>query len=83
MSDGIGITTQTQVFLSVDKIVKEMDAEDIASFCSAIALRLDHEFAGRADAANHFASGLSELGCRFLAEAVTSFYMRQSGGGSR
>ena len=78
MSDGIGITTQTSVFLSVDKIVAEMDEEDIASFCSAIALRLDKEFAQRADAADQFSSGLSEFGCRFLAEAVTSFYMRQT-----
>lgn len=77
MSDGIGIITTTEVFLSVDKIVKEMDAEDIASFCSAVALRLDQDFAGRADAASHFASGLSEFGCRFLAEAVTRFYIRQ------
>lgn len=77
MSDGIGITTQTQVFLSVDKIVKEMDAEDIGSFCSSIALRLDQEYADRAAAANHFADGLSEIGCRFLSEIVTSFYQRQ------
>lgn len=77
MSDGIGITTETKVFLSIDKIVREMDAEDIGSFCSAIADRLDKEFAQRADAADQFASGLSEFGCRFLAEAVTQFYMRQ------
>ncbi|MEW9045589.1 MAG: hypothetical protein AB2387_00765 [Stutzerimonas stutzeri] len=77
MSDGIGITTETQVFLSVDKIVKEMDAEDIGSFCSAVALRLDEEYAGRAAAASHFADGLSEIGCRFLAEVVTNFYQRQ------
>jgi hypothetical protein len=77
MSDGIGITTETKVFLSIDKIVREMDAEDIGSFCSAIADRLDKEFAQRADAAEQFASGLSEFGCRFLAEAVTQFYMRQ------
>jgi hypothetical protein len=77
MSDGIGITTETKVFLPIEKIVREMDAEDIGSFCSAIADRLDKEFAQRADAADQFASGLSEFGCRFLAEAVTQFYMRQ------
>ncbi|WP_070095064.1 hypothetical protein [Pseudomonas sp. GTC 16481] len=77
MSDGLGITTQTTVFLSVDKVVKEMDAEDIGSFCSAVAQRLDQEYAGRAGAAAGFASGLSEMGCRFLAEVVTSFYQRQ------
>lgn len=77
MSEGIGITTETRVFLSVEKVVREMDAEDIGSFCSAIADRLDKEFAQRADAAEQFASGLSEYGCRFLAEAVTQFYMRQ------
>jgi hypothetical protein len=78
MSDGIGITTETSVFLSVDKIVKEMDAEDIAGFCSAVALRLNDEYAERADAANAFAGGLSEFGCRFLAEVVTNFYMRET-----
>ncbi len=77
MSEGIGITTQTQVFLSVEKIVQEMDAEDIGSFCSAVALRLDKDCAERSSAASHFADGLSEMGCRFLAEVVTSFYMRQ------
>ena len=77
MSDGLGISTQTTVFLSVDKVVKEMDAEEIGSFCSAVAQRLDQEYAGRAGAAADFASGLSEMGCRFLAEVVTSFYQRQ------
>jgi hypothetical protein len=77
MSDGLGVTTQTTVFLSVDKLVKEMDAEDIAGFCSAVALRLDGEYAQRAEAAHEFAGGLSEFGCRFLAEVVTSFYMRE------
>lgn len=77
MSGGLGITTETTVFLSVDKLVKEMDAEDIGGFCSAIAERLDQDFAARADAANEFAYGISELGCRFLAEIVTSFYQRQ------
>lgn len=77
MSERIGITTETTVFLSVDKLVKEMDAEDIGSFCSAVALRLDKEFAARADAASEFASGLSEFGCRFLAEVVANFYMRE------
>lgn len=76
MSDKIGVETTTTVFLSIDKIVKEMDAEDIGSFCSAIALRLDQEYAGRADAASQFASGLSEIGCRFIAEALASHYMR-------
>lgn len=77
MSEGLGITTETTVFLSVDKLVKEMDAEDIGSFCSAVAHRLDGEYANRADAASEFAGGLSEFGCRFLAEVVANFYMRQ------
>lgn len=77
MSEGLGITAETTVFLSVDKLVKEMDAEDIGSFCSAVALRLNDQYAERANAANKFAGGLSEFGCRFLAEVVTSFYMRE------
>lgn len=77
MSDGLGITTQTTVFLSAEKVVKEMDAEDVASFCSAVAERFDRDFRARADAADGFAGGLSEMGCRFLAEVVASFYLRQ------
>ncbi|NBB11799.1 hypothetical protein [Pseudomonas sp. SLFW] len=77
MSEVLGVTTQTTVFLSVDKLVKEMDAEDIAGFCSAVAERLDKEFSQRATAASEFSSGLSEFGARFLAEVVTNFYMRQ------
>ena len=76
MSDRLGIEAHTTVFLSVDKLVAEMDIEDIGSFCSAVAERLDKEFRLRADAASEFAGGLSEMGCRFLAEAVTQHYMR-------
>ncbi|MBG6289504.1 hypothetical protein [Pseudomonas nitroreducens] len=77
MSDSLGITTETTVFLSAEKIVEQMDATDIGSFCSAVAQRLDGEYASRAAAAHEFAEGLSEQGCRFLAEVVTSFYMRR------
>lgn len=77
MSDSLGITTQTTVFLSAEKVVKEMDATDIACFCSAVAERLDREYTDRADAAAAFSDGLSEMGCRFLAEVVTQFFMRQ------
>lgn len=80
MSSGIGVTTKAEVFLSVDQIVEQMDAEDIGSFCSAVAERLDKDFSGRAGAAAHFADGLSENGARFLAEAVTSLYRRQPRG---
>lgn len=76
MSERLGINTETTVFLSVDKLVEQMDIEDIGSFCSAVAQRLDKEFRTRNDAAAQFASGLSEFGCRFLAEAVTQHYLR-------
>lgn len=78
MSEGLGITTETTVFLSADKVVREMDAEDIGSFCSAVANRLDQEYSARAGAASSFADGLSEQGCRFLAEVVASFYQRRA-----
>lgn len=77
MSDGLGVKLETEVFVPADRLVREMDAEDIASFCSEVAKRLDSELAMRAEAANQFSSGLSELGARFLAEAVTCFYMRE------
>lgn len=76
MSDGLGITTETTVFLSAEKVVKQMDAEDIASFCSAVAQRLDSEYVARNGAAVAFAMGLSEQGARFLAEVITHHFMR-------
>lgn len=76
MSDALGIRTETTVFLSVEKVVREMDAEDIGVFCSAVAERLDKEFTPRFDAASKFSEGLSEDGCRFLADVVTSYFQR-------
>ncbi|UZD98463.1 hypothetical protein LOY64_30150 (plasmid) [Pseudomonas corrugata] len=78
MSDALGVKAQTTVFLTAEAVVKLMDAEDIGSFCSAVAQRLDQEYSSRAGAASDFADGLSELGCRFLAEVVTSFYQRRA-----
>ena len=77
MSDSLQIKAETTVYLTAEKVVREMDAEDIGSFCSAVAGRLDDEFILRAEAASMFASGLSEQGCRFLAEVVTQHFMRQ------
>lgn len=76
MSDELGIKTETTVFLSAEKVVRQMDAEDIALFCTAVARRLDDEYVARNDAAAAFAAGLSEQGARFLAEAVTHHFMR-------
>lgn len=78
MSEALGVKAQTTVFLTAESIVKLMDAEDIGSFCSAVAERLDREYSSRAGAAAEFAGGLSELGCRFLAEVVTSYYQRRA-----
>lgn len=80
MSKRIGITTKAEVFLSVEQLVAQMDEEDIGTFCSAVAERLDIKSIERASAAGSFADGISEQGARFLAEVVTSHYIRQRRG---
>lgn len=78
MGDGIRISTEATVYLDADKILDMIDPEDVGLFLSKLAQKLDGQFVERAAAASEFAGGLSEQGCRFLAEAVTSHYMRQA-----
>ena len=77
MSEALGVKTETTVWLSAEKIVKLMDETDVASFCSAVAERFDSDFPKRAEAAAAFADGLSEQGCRFLAEVIASHWTRR------
>ena len=66
-----------EVTVSAKDFISQCGIDDVACFATEIAERLDKDFVGRAGAAHAFASGLSENGARWLAEVVTSFYVRQ------
>jgi len=70
------VELKTVVTVSSERLVKEMTATEVASFCSALADKLDDDFHLRAQAAENFTEGLSEKGCRFLAEVVTQHFAR-------
>ena len=71
------IVLDTSIDISTKKILEAMKPYDIPEFVSAVAEKFDQDFKERADLADKFAKGLSEKSCRFLAEVVTSHYMRQ------
>ncbi len=70
------VELETVVSVSAEKLAKSMSFEEIASFLSEVALRFDQDFKQRTYLAKTFENGLSELGCRFLAEAVSNHFMR-------
>lgn len=70
------VSVKKQVSISVKELVGAMTVIEIAEFCSQVAIRLDGDFADRNEAASKFADGLSEMGCRFIAEVVTHHYWR-------
>ena len=74
------VSVKKTVDISVEELVDAMSAEDIAMFCSEVAVKLDNRFSDRNAAAEQFAEGISELGCRFIAEVVTHHYMRNREG---
>jgi hypothetical protein len=74
------VSVKKTVQIDVKELVDAMSAEEIAEFCSKVAEKLDGHFSDRNAAAERFTDGLSELGCRFIAEVVTHHYMRQKEG---
>lgn len=72
----VEIEKNVSVVLSGDEVAKTLELDDIAHFVSALATRLNGDFVRRNEAASDFASGLSEDGCRFLAEVVTQHFYR-------
>ncbi len=70
------VDLKTVVTVSARSLVEAMNHEELAEFCGFVASKLDADFVGRNNAAAEFSSGLSEDGCRFLAEAVAQHYMR-------
>lgn len=71
------VTVSTEVSITAKKLIGSMSMEEIGEFLSEAAEIFNTEFKQRNAAASSFADGLSENGCRFLAEAVTHHYMRQ------
>lgn len=70
------IELKTVVTTSAQSLVESMTHVQVAEFCSYLADKLDGDFTLRNDAAASFAGGLSEYGCRFLAEVVTHHVQR-------
>jgi hypothetical protein len=72
------VEVKTVVGISSVHLVESMTMTELAEFCSAAAEKLNDDFKLRSKAAENFAEGLSENGCRFLAEVVTQHYRRNS-----
>ena len=70
------VQLETEISISARKLADSMSATELADFCSELAEKLDREFSLRNIAAENFADGLSENGCRFLAEVITQHYHR-------
>ncbi len=70
------VELETVVSVSAEKLAKSMSFEEIASFLSEVALRFDQDFNHRAVLAKEFDRGLSEIGCRFIAEVLACHYTR-------
>lgn len=70
------IELKTVVTTSAKSLVESMSHEEIGEFCSYLAEKLDSEFTARNNAASEFSAGLSEFGCRFLAEVVCQHHYR-------
>lgn len=70
------VTIKTAVGVSVKQLIESMSFEEAAEFCSLIGEKFDSDFRDRAYIANQLAAGLSEDGCRFIAEVVTQHYAR-------
>lgn len=70
------VNVKTNISISAKSLVEEMTMTELADFCSELSEKLNDDFHLRAEAAENFASGLSENGCRFLAEVVTSHCSR-------
>ena len=73
----VTIDVNASVEITAADFINQCGIDDICSFSSQLAEKLDQDFVGRSEAAAAFADGLSENGVRWLSEVVTSFYGRQ------
>lgn len=72
----VQVQKSAEIEVSASDFVDQCSIEDVAQLVEALAGKFDREFAGRAKLAGVFADGLSERGCRFLAEVVCHHYHR-------
>jgi hypothetical protein len=70
------VDMQTTVVVDAKELATNMNDEEIAEFMDIVAQRFNDDFTARKNIAETFAHNLSEIGCRFLAEIVTSHYCR-------
>lgn len=67
---------QTQIDVNISELIKDMTIDEIAELLCAVAERFDNCYVERTKAAKAFSLGMSENGCRFMAEIVTQHFMR-------
>ena len=70
------IEIRAPIKVAAKQFIDNLDIQDLGDFCSDIAEKFDQEFDKRAWTAAMFSEGLSEQGCRFLAEAIAAHYAR-------
>ena len=73
----VEVSKTAEVIVTAKDFIDQCGIDDVACFASYLAEKLDQNFVNRAYAAEQFADGLTEQGARWLAEVVTSFYVRQ------
>ena len=72
----MNITLNENIEVSASKLVSSMTVHEIIEFCGLVSEKLDKEFTERNTAAENISDHLTENTCRFLAEVVTHFYLR-------
>jgi hypothetical protein len=70
------ISVRTDVKIDAAELANSMSPSEIGEFITTLAGRFDQNAKGRTRFAGLMAEGLSEIGCRFLAEVVTQHYIR-------
>lgn len=70
------IKKEVFVTVSAADFIENLSLRDVSEFCEAVAAKFNEAFSTRANLAGTFAEGISEQGCRWLAEVVTEHYAR-------
>lgn len=70
------VTINKEIDVSIKELAETMTHEELAYLLSECSHRFDKDPKERKKLAVAFTDGLSETGCRFLAEIVTNHYFR-------
>lgn len=70
------VEIKTVIEVNAQSLVESIPVVELGEFLSIAAEKLNDDNTRRNDAAGKFAEGLSENGCRFLAEVITQHYIR-------